>query len=128
VLREVDPADAEKLVRRFDDATAAEVEPLYRATVAFDRHRLAELAGEISGVPYETDDPGWHITKALNAAAIQDPDALRIFAGIALLLDTPQQAFADPAVAGRVLALGGGAPRYPLPGPSRAEVLDAIDT
>ena len=126
VLREVDPTDAEKLVRRFDDATAATVEPLYRGTLAFDRHRLAELAGEMTGVPYETDDPGWRINKALAAAAAGDPDALRIYAGLALLLDTPQQAFADPAVVGRVLALGGSAPRYPLPGPTRAEVLAAI--
>jgi 2-polyprenyl-6-methoxyphenol hydroxylase-like FAD-dependent oxidoreductase len=126
VLREVDLDDPEKVVRRFDDATAAVVEPMYRATLAFDRHRLAELAGEIDGVPYETDDPRWLLAKALAAAALADPDALRLFLRASLLLEPPQQLFADPAVAQRVLALGGNAPRYPLPGPTRAEVLAAI--
>jgi 2-polyprenyl-6-methoxyphenol hydroxylase-like FAD-dependent oxidoreductase len=127
VLREVDLDDHEKVVRRFDDATSAVVEPLYRATVAFDRHRLAELAGEISGVPYETDDPGWALTKALAAAALADPDALRLFLRGSLLVEPPQQLFADPAVARRVLSLGASAPRYPLPGPTRAEVLATIN-
>jgi 2-polyprenyl-6-methoxyphenol hydroxylase-like FAD-dependent oxidoreductase len=126
VLRDVDPAEPEKLVRRFDEATAAVVEPLYRATVAFDRHRLAELAGEIDGRPYESSDPTWLMAKALNAAAAIDPEALRMYCRLALLLEPAQEVFADQALAGRVLALGAAAPRYPLPGPSRAEVLAAI--
>jgi 2-polyprenyl-6-methoxyphenol hydroxylase-like FAD-dependent oxidoreductase len=126
VLREVDPADAEKLVRRFDDATAALAEPMYRATLAFDRHRLAELAGEVDGRPYETDDPVWAMTKALAAASLIDPDALRMHLRLAVLLEPAQQVFADPAVVQRVLSLAAGPPRYPLPGPSRAEVLEAI--
>jgi hypothetical protein len=35
--------------------------------------------------------------------------------------------FTDPAVAGRIMALGAGAPQYPLPGPSRAELLALLD-
>jgi 2-polyprenyl-6-methoxyphenol hydroxylase-like FAD-dependent oxidoreductase len=126
VLREVDLADADKVVRRVDDATAATVEPLYRATLAFDRHRLAELAGEMTGRPYETDDPGWAMTKALTAAALADPDARRLFARMALLVEPADQLFSDPAVVARIRSLGASAPRHPLPGPSRAEVLDAI--
>ena len=126
VLREVDLDDPEKVVRRFDDATGAVVEPLYRATVAYDRHRLAELAGEIEGRPYESDDPGWVLAKALSSAALVDPDALRLFLRSSLLVEPPLQVFADPAVAQRVLSLGAGAPRYPLPGPTRAELLEAI--
>ncbi|WP_448627278.1 FAD-dependent oxidoreductase [Geodermatophilus sp. URMC 64] len=126
VLREVDLADAEKVVRSFDDATAAFVEPMYRATLAFDRHRLAELAGEIAGRPYETDDPGWGTTKALAAASLADPDALRMQLRVAVLLEPAASVLTDPAVAARIRALGAGAPRYPLPGPSRAEVLDAV--
>jgi 2-polyprenyl-6-methoxyphenol hydroxylase-like FAD-dependent oxidoreductase len=126
VLREVDIADADKVVRAFDDVTGAVVEPLYRATVAFDRHRLAELAGEISAVPYETDDPRWGMAKALTAASLADPDALRLYARTVLLLEPAAQVLADPAVVAQVRALGASAPRYPLPGPSRAELLDAI--
>jgi len=43
-----------------------------------------------------------------------------------VLLEPAQQVFADPAVVQRVLSLAAGAPRYPLPGPSRTEVLEAI--
>ena len=39
---------------------------------------------------------------------------------------TPAQVFADPAVAGRILALGAGAPQYPMPGPNRAQLLATI--
>ncbi|SFE71005.1 FAD-dependent oxidoreductase [Blastococcus tunisiensis] len=127
LLREVDPVDAEKLARRFDEVTAAEVEPLHRMTVASDRHRLAELAGDLSGVPYETDDPGWAMTRALTAAAAVDTDAVRMGTSIGSLLATPGQLFADPAVAGRIMALGAGAPRYPMPGPDRAGLLAAMD-
>jgi 2-polyprenyl-6-methoxyphenol hydroxylase-like FAD-dependent oxidoreductase len=126
VLRDVDLDDPEKVVRRFDDATWAVTEPLYQATVAYDRHRLAELAGEIEGRPYESDDPRWVLAKALGAAALTDPDALRLFLRASLLVELPQQLFADPAVAQRVLTLAAGAPRYPLPGPTRADVLTAI--
>jgi 2-polyprenyl-6-methoxyphenol hydroxylase-like FAD-dependent oxidoreductase len=126
LLREVDLADAEKVVRRFDEVTGATVEPLYRAVLDFDRHRLAELTGEITGVPYETDDRGWRRTKALGAAALTDPDALRLYARTALLLETPQQVFGDPAVAARLEAVAARAPRFPLPGPTRAELLGAL--
>ena len=48
VLRETDVADgaaAEKVSWRFAEVTTATVEPLYRATLAFNRHRLAEMIG-----------------------------------------------------------------------------------
>ena len=44
------------LVWRWDELTREVVEPWYRETVAFDRHRLAEIEAQIAGVPYETDD------------------------------------------------------------------------
>lgn len=127
LLRDVDPTDAEKLVRRFDEVTATEVEPLYRMTLAFDRHRLAEIAGDIGGVPYETADPAWAMTRALTAAGAVSPDAVRMATSIGSLLATPAEVFADPAAAGRIMALGAGAPQYPLPGPDRAGLLTAIE-
>jgi 2-polyprenyl-6-methoxyphenol hydroxylase-like FAD-dependent oxidoreductase len=126
LLRDVDAADAEKLVCRFDEVTAAEVEPLYRMTWAFDRHRLAELDGDIRGVPYVTDDPGWSMTRALTAAGAVDPEAVRMGTAIGSLLATPAELFADPAVAGRIMQEGAGAPQYPLPGPDRAGLLAAV--
>src|SRR6478735_6431581 len=69
LLREVKPDEPERLARRFDEVTQATVGPLYRATLEFDRHRLAEINGEITGQPYQSGDPAWDFSKALYAAA-----------------------------------------------------------
>ena len=61
LLRETDPADHDKFARRFDEVTAQAVEPLYRATLWYDRHRLAEIDADIAGTPYRTDDQRWPI-------------------------------------------------------------------
>ena len=49
LLRETDPADHDKFARRFDELTAEAAEPLYRATLWYDRHRLAEIDADIAG-------------------------------------------------------------------------------
>jgi 2-polyprenyl-6-methoxyphenol hydroxylase-like FAD-dependent oxidoreductase len=123
VLRETGVEDHDKVVRRFDEATGRTVEPLYRATTWFDTHRLAEIDGDVAGVPYRPADPRWMGSKALFAAGLRDPDILRAYLSVASFLTTPDEVFATPGLRDRVLALGLSAPRYPLPGPSRAELL-----
>jgi 2-polyprenyl-6-methoxyphenol hydroxylase-like FAD-dependent oxidoreductase len=126
LLREVGPDEPEKFVIRFDEVTEAVVAPLYRMTVGFDRHRLAEIDGDIAGRPYQTDDRRWAMAKALDAAALADPAALRIRSSIMSLIATPDEAFAEPSVRDAVLARGAGASRYPSSSPDRAELLAAI--
>jgi 2-polyprenyl-6-methoxyphenol hydroxylase-like FAD-dependent oxidoreductase len=127
LLRETDPADHDKLARRFDEVTAQTAEPLYRMTVGLDRHRLGEIAGDIVGVPYRPDDKRWAIGKALFAASLgDDPEIIRAYASISAFLATPDEALAAPGLLDRVVALGMNAPQYPLPGPSRAELLAAL--
>jgi flavin-dependent dehydrogenase len=126
VLRETDAADHDKLARTFAEATARTVEPLYRATHFVDTHRLAEIDGDVTGVPYEPGDPRWIGAKALYAAALRDPEVLRAYVAVASFLETPDEVFARPGLRDRVLALGVSAPRYPLPGPDRAELLSAL--
>ena len=126
VLRDVAPGDPEKLVRRFDEVTAAVVEPLYRTTLWFDRNRLAEIAADADAGPGQTDDFRWAASKALFAASLADQDLAREYLSVAILLTTADEVFAQPGVAERVMRLGAGAPRYPLPGPSRRELLAAI--
>jgi flavin-dependent dehydrogenase len=127
LLRQVGPEEPEQLVRRFDEVTEATVAPLYRMTLQFDRHRLAEIAGDIAGEPYRTPDATWALSKALYAAAQRDPDVLRAYASVVSLIATPKQALAEPGLLGKVLALGANAPRYGTSGPSRAELLAAIE-
>ena len=126
VLREVGADDHDKLVRAFDDATTRTVEPLYRTTCAYDRHRRAELDGDAAGRPYHPDDQQWTGGKALFAAALRDPDLLRSYQSIASFLTTPGEVFATPGLGARVMRLGGSAPQYPLPGPDRRELLAAL--
>ncbi|MFF4259821.1 alpha/beta fold hydrolase [Streptomyces sp. NPDC001663] len=126
LLRESDTGKHEELVLRFHEMTEARVGPYLRATLAYDRHRLAEINGDITGHPYRTADPAWAINKAMEAAALRDPDVLRARASIAALLEMPQEALSRPGVMDKVLALGSNAPQYATPGPARAELLAAI--
>jgi hypothetical protein len=126
VLREVDAGDPDKLARRFADVTAAVLEPLYRATVIADQQRLAQLDADADGRPFRLNDPGWLGGQALTAAALTDADLARDFVAIGQLIEGPADVFGRPGTMERTMALGGGAPPYPLGGPSRAELLAAI--
>jgi 2-polyprenyl-6-methoxyphenol hydroxylase-like FAD-dependent oxidoreductase len=126
LLREVGPDEPEKLVRRFDEMTETTVAPLYRMTLAFDRHRLAEIDGEIAGEPYQTSDVAWAMSKAMYAAALRDPDVLRAYASLVSLTAMPEDVLAEPAMFERIIALGANAPRYPIPGATRSELLATI--
>jgi flavin-dependent dehydrogenase len=126
LLRETDPADHDKFARRFDEATTQVLEPLYRATVWGDRHRLAEMAADAAGTAYRTDDPRWPMSKALFAAGLVDPDLTRGYLSVAAFIATPDEVFSAPGVVDRVVALGMGAPQYPVPGPTRGELLAVI--
>lgn len=105
--------------------TAERVDPLYQDTLSFDRHRLAEIDAQIAGVPYETDDPGWAIARAMEAASSTDPDLLRHFVEIGSLLARADEVLARPGVFEKVLAAA-ETPIAPLPGPSRSELVDLI--
>ena len=128
VLREAGAEDQEKLVRRFDEVTMATVEPLYRATLWFDRGRLAELAADATadGGPGPAEDPRWAAGKALFAASLADQDVARQYLAVSMLLTTAEEVFTRPGMAERVMRLAAGAARYPLPGPDRQELLAAI--
>jgi 2-polyprenyl-6-methoxyphenol hydroxylase-like FAD-dependent oxidoreductase len=121
VLRE--PGDIE---RRFAEHSAATVEPLYGATLWFDRHRIAEIDADVAGVPYQSDDLRWTVARATYTAALTDPDAARVQLALASLLGTPAEILSDRAQVGRILALAEGAPRYALPGATRDKLLAAV--
>jgi hypothetical protein len=95
-------------------------------TLSFDRHRLAEIDGDISGEPYQTDDRSWAITKAMDAAKFRDPDVLRARMLIGSMLATPPEVLASPGLLDKVITLGADAPQYTTPGPTRSELLAAI--
>ncbi len=107
------------------DTTLEHVEPLYRDTLDFDRHRLGEIEAQMAGVPYETDDPNWAIGQAMGVAAASDPDVLRGYVDVISLLARPDDVLHRPGVLEKVLAVA-DTPAEPLPGPSRTELIDLV--
>jgi 2-polyprenyl-6-methoxyphenol hydroxylase-like FAD-dependent oxidoreductase len=107
------------------DATMSTTEGLFRDTLSFDRHRLAEIDAQIAGETYETDDPSWAITKALEAGAMLDPEVLRGYVALASLIERADDVLARPGLFERVVELA-DAGFEPMPGPSRAELLDIV--
>jgi 2-polyprenyl-6-methoxyphenol hydroxylase-like FAD-dependent oxidoreductase len=124
VLREVPASDPIAFARRWDEVTMTDLEPLYRDTLTFDRHRLAEIEACIARRPYETDDPAWHRDEALRRGAAVDPDLLRAHVSMRMLLDRSVDVWARPGIA-EAAAAAGSPPE--APGPDRA-ALEAIVT
>jgi len=116
--------DGVAFATEWHETTVAEVEPYYRDTLTFDRHRLAEIDAQIAGVPYETDDPSWLLGGALAAAGGKDPDLLRQYLEIVSLLARGVDVLGRPGVAERAIELGSDP--TPLPGPSRAELMAVL--
>ena len=123
MLRDTPLDDPRTVVTRWSEVTAEHVEPLFVDTLAFDRHRLAEIEAEIEGRPYETDDPGWLLGTALAQSVMKDPDLFRGFMDIVSLLDRGVNVLSRPGVAERAMAL---ADTTPLPGPDRAGLLSLV--
>jgi 2-polyprenyl-6-methoxyphenol hydroxylase-like FAD-dependent oxidoreductase len=118
-----DPAG---LAEAFGVATAQKVEPWYRATQAFDRGRLHEMAilsegGTMADVPAE-----YETTKSLQAASMKDPDCFRAFLDVAMVLNTPDEVMSRPGMAEKVAELGGGWREDPALALNRAELLDLV--
>jgi hypothetical protein len=126
LLRGTDANDSVRLARAFDEATSATVEPWYRATVAFDRHRLAGIEAEIRGETYSPDDPVWEIGQGLQYAAGQDPDCFRAFLSVVGMLRIPEEALARPGVFEKVVNLGASWRDQPTFGPNRHELLSIV--
>ena len=122
-LREVGLDDPAAFAEAFHTATARTVEPWYRATLATDRYRLAEIESGVRGGTYDPQDSQYQLGKALGAAAGQDPDCLRAYLDIWLVLRTPGEVFARPGLRDKILQLGSGWRDVEPLGPNREQLL-----
>ena len=97
--------DPHELALRVEPGHREVVEPWYRSTLTFDRHRLNEVHAEIEGERYDPeDDPSWTVGQALGAAAGKDrrlPAGNLSSSGV---LKTPDELFADPGFLDKVMA------------------------
>ena len=101
-----------ELVEAVARATQEQVSPWVEASVAFDRHRAAEMESDRLGMPYRPADPGWAMTTALTAGAARRP--------VARARLQPDRGPARRAGRGAVRA---GRPAAPRPTPVRAALL-----
>jgi 2-polyprenyl-6-methoxyphenol hydroxylase-like FAD-dependent oxidoreductase len=127
VLRE-HAEDAAGFVDAWDEATERELTPWYRATLAFDRGRLAEIKAVRDGAELPApapDDVAAQVRAALPAAMSRDAEVFRAGLEISSCLALPQEVFARPGLAQRVLAAAGGEVAT-LPAPSRAQLLELV--
>ena len=115
-----------ELAQRWHEVTATTVEPYYRATLAFDRHRLAEVDAGIDGKIYDPGDPQYEISKALASASRKDPDLFRVFMKVVGVLEGPDEALAAPGVLDKVVELGANWRDDPTLAPTREELLAVV--
>lgn len=116
-----------RLVRAWNEATERELTPWYRASVAADRARLAEIDAIRNGNDAATAEPidlAARVRAALPLAMGRDPEVFRAGLEMSSCLALPQEVLARPGLAQRVLAAA--ADVAPPPAPSRAQVLELV--
>jgi len=115
-----------ELAQRWHEVTDASVEPYYRATLDFDRHRLAEIDAGIDGKAYDPGDPQYELSQALASAAGKDPELFRGLLKIVTVLECPETVLAEPGVVEKVVELGSNWREAPIFAPTREELLAVV--
>jgi 2-polyprenyl-6-methoxyphenol hydroxylase-like FAD-dependent oxidoreductase len=120
--------DPQAFAMAWDDVTEAELTPWYRATVAIDRARLAEIDALCAGQDRPPPaDAAAAAGAALARASAHDPEIFRAFMEIVGCLSLPREVFARPGFADRVKEVASAHEAVPTPGPTREQLLRLID-
>lgn len=126
VLRE-HPSDAAAFAPAWDRTTEEEFTPWYRATVAVDRARLAEIEALRTGAPVPAPaGPVAALSAAFPTAMVRDADLFRAGLEISSCLTPPQEVFSRPGLAARVMELGGRNGDRRARRPSREELVELM--
>jgi 2-polyprenyl-6-methoxyphenol hydroxylase-like FAD-dependent oxidoreductase len=126
-LLETDSAnDPSGLVTEWNQVTANTVEPWYRSTLWFDRHRLNQVHAEIDGETYDPDDASWTAFQALAAAGGKDGDCLRANLMVASVLKTFDEVIEEPGMLEKAMELGSDYAEAPQLGPNREELVGIV--
>jgi 2-polyprenyl-6-methoxyphenol hydroxylase-like FAD-dependent oxidoreductase len=126
LLRDQGAAEPLDLTAMWYELTRADMEPWYRSTINYDRHRLAEAHAIAADEEFTSSDPEWVLTKTLEARSQDDPDLLRLSLDMAMLLRHPGEVLDDLSVQGRLDPDSKSSGDLPRLGPSRAELVSAI--
>jgi 2-polyprenyl-6-methoxyphenol hydroxylase-like FAD-dependent oxidoreductase len=123
LLRDAGDLDRRELVTAFHEATERDINPFVDDTLALDRHRLAQMAAELAGQPYEPADREFRFMRTLTGGAARDPVLLRATMSIFGLLDRWVDVASRPDIVERMRVL---APPAALPGPDRSGLMDIV--
>jgi 2-polyprenyl-6-methoxyphenol hydroxylase-like FAD-dependent oxidoreductase len=114
--------DPLELAEAWDAVTEAQMTPWYWETVAEDRGRLREIEALRDGVQPQRDESAG-VIDALLAAMLHDADVFRAFLESRCCLTRLGESLAREGMTDRIFALAAEHERFPLPGPSREELL-----
>lgn len=126
LLSQVGADDPFELASRWYEITRSEMEPWYRSTLNYDRHRLAQAEAIIEDKLFTSEDAEWLLQTSLQARALEHPDLLRSNLELQMLLRRADEILGDSAVTTRLEDEGGSAADQRSLGPSRAELVSAI--
>jgi 2-polyprenyl-6-methoxyphenol hydroxylase-like FAD-dependent oxidoreductase len=132
VLRDVlrDGGDPRRVVEEFDRRTEAGVAPWYHAQIAVDRARFAEMEALRQGQepPPPRDALARGVLSLLRAMGV-DRELFRAALEYIGTLTPAQDILRRPEIADRIRVAGDAmksAPPKPMPGPSRAQLLEIV--
>jgi len=124
-LREGADDDPRRFAQRWDDLVESTMTPWYRATLAVDRARLAEMRALRDGHAPEPPQGRAALGPALRQAAAHDVELFRAMLEIVGCLALPAEVFSRPGLAERVLRTAAEHPPRTA-GPDRAELLRLV--
>ena len=124
-LREGADDDPLTFARRWDDAVEETMTPWYRATLAVDRARLAEMRALRDGQVPEPPQGRAALGPALRQAAPHDAELFRAMLEIVGCLALPAEVFSRPGLAERVMRTAAEHPPRPA-GPDREQLLHLV--
>jgi 2-polyprenyl-6-methoxyphenol hydroxylase-like FAD-dependent oxidoreductase len=120
--------DPVALTEAYAEETAAQVEPWYRAQIAMDRVRYAEMDAIREGrePPPPPDDPASTAMRALATAMAYDADVHRAFIDFASCQVLPQDWLARPGMLDKVMEIAANHEPVVMPGPTREQLLEIV--
>jgi 2-polyprenyl-6-methoxyphenol hydroxylase-like FAD-dependent oxidoreductase len=119
--------DQLEFAQAWDSVTEAKLTPWYRETVEEDRDRLHEIDALRNGLePTPASEQSSVLRRALNTAALHDPDLFRAYLESRGVLTPLSETFARDGLAERTLELAGEHEPIVLPGPSREDLLTLL--